>query len=110
MLFCHPVIRLGIQHAGYENEFAFFFGDVILGDYLAAAHAFMFAMGVGMACSRKNAPADLMRRGLRLYLLGTVFSWPVINLFGFALFVLSAWIASRWMERSRFTDGLCLRR
>ncbi len=70
MLFCHPVIRLGIHRAGYENDFAFFFGDVILGDYLAAAHAFMFAMGVGMVYSRKNAPADLMRRGLRLYLLG----------------------------------------
>ena len=70
MIFCHPVIRLGIHRVGYESDFAFFFGDVILGDYLGAAHAFMFAMGVGMVYSRKNAPADLMRRGVRLYLLG----------------------------------------
>ena len=70
MIFCHPVIRLGIHRAGYENGFAFFFGDVILGDYLGVAHAFMFAMGVGVICSRKNAPADLMHRGLRIYLLG----------------------------------------
>lgn len=62
MIFCHAVIRLGIHHAGYEEEFAFFFGDVVLGDYLGVAHAFMFAMGVGMVYSRKNAPADLMRR------------------------------------------------
>ena len=70
MIFCHPVIRLGIHHAGYEREFLFFLGDVILGDYLGVAHAFMFAMGVGVVCSRKNAPADLARRGVRLYLLG----------------------------------------
>ncbi len=70
MVFCHPVIRLGIHHAGYEEEFLFFLGDVILGDYLGVAHAFMFAMGVGMIYSRNNAPADLMRRGVKLYLLG----------------------------------------
>ena len=70
MILCHPVIRLGIHRVGYESDFAFFFGDVILGDYLGVAHAFMFAMGVGMVYSRKNAPADLMRRGVRLYLLG----------------------------------------
>lgn len=33
MIFCHPVIRLGIQHAGYESEFAFFFEYGILGGY-----------------------------------------------------------------------------
>ncbi len=70
MILCHPVIRLGIHRAGYENDFAFFFGDVILGDYLGVAHAFMFAMGVGVVFTRKNTPADLMRRGVRLYLLG----------------------------------------
>ena len=70
MIFCHPVIRLGIHHAGYEKEFLFFLGDVILGDYLGVAHAFMFAMGVGMVYTKKNTPADLMRRGVRLYFLG----------------------------------------
>jgi hypothetical protein len=75
MIFCHPVIRLGIHHAGYEKEFLFFLGDVILGDYLAVAHAFMFAMGVGMVYARKNTSADLMRRGVRLYLLGYVLNF-----------------------------------
>ena len=70
MIFCHPVIRLGIHCAGYESAFWFFFGDMILGDYLAVAHALMFAMGVGMTYSRRGAPADLMRRGVKLYLLG----------------------------------------
>lgn len=70
MIFCHAVIRLGIHHPGYEEEFLFFLGDVILGDYLGVAHAFMFAMGVGLVYTRRNAPTDLMRRGLRLYLLG----------------------------------------
>ena len=66
MIFCHAVIRLGIHHPGYEEEFLFFLGDVILGDYLGVAHAFMFAMGVGLVYTRRNAPTDLMRRGLRL--------------------------------------------
>ena len=70
MIFCHAVIRLGIHHSGYEEEFLFFLGDVILGDYLGVAHAFMFAMGVGVIYTRRNAPSDLMRRGLMLYLLG----------------------------------------
>ena len=48
MVFCHPVIRLGIRHAGYQQAFPFFVGDVVLGAYLDVAHAFMFAMGVGI--------------------------------------------------------------
>ena len=75
MVFCHPVIRLGIHRAGYESDWQFFLGDVILGDYLGVAHAFMFAMGVGMVYSRKNAPADLMRRGVKIYLLGYVLNF-----------------------------------
>ena len=70
MIFCHPVIRLGIHCAGYESTGWFFFGDMVLGDYLAVAHALMFAMGVGMTYTRRGAPADLMRRGVKLYLLG----------------------------------------
>ncbi len=70
MIFCHPVIRLGIHRVGYESDFLFFLGDVILGDYLGVAHAFMFAMGAGIVYSKKNAPKDLMHRGVRIYLLG----------------------------------------
>ena len=89
MIFCHPVIRLGIHHAGYENEFAFFFGDVVLGDYLGVAHAFMFAMGVGMVYSRKNTPADLMRRGLRLYLLGYALNFCRYGVYALAYGIIS---------------------
>ena len=35
------------------------------------------------------------------YLLGFVFPWPVIYLFGAALIVLSAWLAERWANRKR---------
>ena len=70
MVLCHPVIRLGIRHAGYQQAFPFFFGDVILGVYLGVAHAFMFAMGVGITYTHRSAPKQLMGRGLRLFLLG----------------------------------------
>ena len=89
MIFCHPVIRLGIHDAGYENEFAFFLGDVILGDYLGVAHAFMFAMGVGMVYSRKNEPADLMRRGVRLYLLGYALNFCRYGIYALAYGLIS---------------------
>ena len=89
MIFCHPVIRLGIHHAGYEKELAFFFGDVILGDYLGVAHAFMFAMGVGVIYARKNAPADLMRRGLRLYLLGYALNFCRYGIYALAYGLIS---------------------
>jgi hypothetical protein len=35
------------------------------------------------------------------YLLGVVFPWAGIYLFGIALTVLAAWIAQRWTERKR---------
>ena len=89
MIFCHAVIRLGIHLAGYENEFAFFFGDVVLGDYLGVAHAFMFAMGMGMVYSRKNTPADLMRRGLRLYLLGYALNFCRYGVYALAYGIIS---------------------
>ena len=54
MMFCHPAIRLGEYRSGYVHEFPYFFGDEIIGDYLVAAHGFMFAMGVGMVYSRKG--------------------------------------------------------
>ena len=35
------------------------------------------------------------------YLLGIVFPWSIIYLFGVALIVLSAWAAQRWSKRKR---------
>ncbi len=75
MIFCHPVIRLGIHRVGYEKDFLFFFGDIVLGCYLCVAHAFMFAMGVGVIYTDRNSPADLARRGIWLYLLGYVLNF-----------------------------------
>lgn len=98
MIFCHPVIRLGIHHPGYETEFLFFLGDVILGDYLGVAHAFMFAMGVGMVYSRKNAPADLMRRGVRLYLLGYALNFCRYGIYALADGIISGVFAPETLE------------
>ena len=70
MILCHPVTRLGIHNPGYENAFFFFFGEDILGSYRCVAHAFMFAMGVGIVYTRKNTPKDFILRGVKLYLLG----------------------------------------
>lgn len=83
MILCHPVLRLGVQRPGYQREFLFFFGDVILGDYLAVAHAFMFAMGVGVAYTRRGAPKQLMGRGVRLFLMGYA-----LNFFRYGLLAL----------------------
>ncbi len=51
MILCHAVFRLGTHQPDYENDLRFLIGDVFLGEYLAVAHAFMFAMGVGIAFS-----------------------------------------------------------
>lgn len=75
MILCHPVIRLGIHNPGYEKEFLYFLGQNIFGDYLGVAHAFMFAMGFGMIFMQKNAPGELMRRGVKIYLLGYVLNF-----------------------------------
>ena len=83
MILCHPVIRLGVHNPGYENEFLFFLGEEIFGKYLCVAHAFMFAMGFGMIFMRKNEPKDLMRRGVKIYLLGyalNFFRYGIYNL------------------------------
>ena len=98
MILCHPVIRLGIHRVGYENEFAFFFGDVILGDYLGVAHAFMFAMGVGAVCSGKNAPADLMRRGVRLFFLGYVLNFCRYGVYTLAYGLISGELQPETLE------------
>ncbi len=84
MVFCHAVIRLGFRHEGYEEEFLYFFGEVILGEFLCVAHAFMFAMGVGLAYSHKSDPAHLIRRGRSLYLLAYV-----LNFFRYGMYALA---------------------
>ena len=75
MLFCHPVWRLGVYRTGYENEFWYMFADGILGAFCVVAHGFMFAMGVGVIYSRKNSPKELIRRGIKLFLMGYVLNF-----------------------------------
>ena len=70
MVICHAVYSLGFYRLGFENDFLWNFADTILGDYMVVAHGFMFAMGVGMVYSRRNAPADLIVRGIKLFILG----------------------------------------
>lgn len=89
MIYCHPVIRLGIHRVGYEGDPLFLMGDVVLGDYLGVAHAFMLAMGMGVVYTRKRAPADLMRRGARLYLLGYVLNFCRYGAYALAEGILS---------------------
>ena len=84
MIICHPVIQLGLHQPGYEQDIRYLIGDIFFGDYLAVAHAFMFAMGVGIVYSRKSSPADLIRRGFRLYVLGFV-----LNFFRYGIYALA---------------------
>lgn len=56
---------------------------------LGVAHAFMFAMGVGVVYTRRGAPADLMRRGVRIYLLGYVLNFCRYGFYALAEGILS---------------------
>lgn len=84
MIVCHAVIMLGAHHENYEGDLAYFIGDYVLGCYLAVAHAFMFAMGVGIVSTEKNRPADLVKRGVFLYLAGYV-----LNFFRYGVYALA---------------------
>ncbi len=84
MILCHAVIQLGLHQPGYQQDIRYLIGDMVFGDYLAVAHAFMFAMGVTVYFSRKNSPGALFRRGLWLYVLGFV-----LNFFRYGIYALA---------------------
>ena len=84
MILCHCAIRLGQHLPGYEQDIRYLIGDIVFGDYLAVAHAFMFAMGVGVVYSRRNSPAELLRRGVWLYILGFI-----LNFFRYGIYALA---------------------
>ena len=69
MVICHAVENPAAYRPEYSNEFLYTFADIILGSYVVVAHGFMFAMGVGMVYSRRNAPSDLIVRGIKLLIL-----------------------------------------
>ena len=102
MVFCHCVLMLGVHHNGYENEFLYFLGDVVLGDYIAVAHAFMFAMGVGCAFTNKNAPAEHIKRGVKLFLLGYV-----LNFFRYGVYALIDGVISGEFESQTLEALFC---
>ena len=59
MIICHTVFMLGVHHPNYEQDIEYFVADIILGCYVAVAHAFMFSMGFGIAFSRNKKPSYL---------------------------------------------------
>ena len=83
MALCHIVIRLGSHTVGYEADFMYKLADDIFGSYLGVAHAFMFAMGVGIIYSRNQTPTHLIKRGVCLFLLSYI-----LNFFRYGIYAL----------------------
>lgn len=83
MIVCHAVFMLGVHQPSYEGDVEYFIADYILGCYLAVAHAFMFAMGFGIAFSKNNNPLSLVKRGIIIYLTGFV-----LNFFRYGVYAL----------------------
>ena len=83
MIICHAVYMLGAHHENYEQDLAYFVADIIFGSYFAVAHAFMFAMGVGVVFSDKNKPMDLVKRGIFIYIAAFV-----LNFFRYGIYAL----------------------
>jgi len=83
MIICHAVYMLCAHHENYEQDVAYFVADYIFGSYFAVAHAFMFAMGVGIVFSGKNKPSDLVKRGVYLYIAAFV-----LNFFRYGIYAL----------------------
>ena len=75
MVICHPVSRLGSYIPGYEEDFWYFLGEDFFGSYVFVAHGFMFALGVGMIYTRNGDPSSMIRRGIKLYLMGYIFNF-----------------------------------
>ena len=99
MIICHTVIQLAAHIPGHEQDMAYVFADLYLGCYLAVAHAFMFAMGFGISFSKKNAPADLIRRGIHLYILGFV-----LNFFRYGIYTVAyGLITGEFMEETIYS-------
>ena len=83
MIICHCVEVLGEHRIGYESDFLYFFGFSVLGDYVAVAHAFMFAMGVAIIWTGKDDPRHLIKRGVRLYIMAFI-----LNFFRYGIYAI----------------------
>ena len=65
-LFCECTPPEGLSEVGMP----FYFDSVVGGPF--GAPMFIFCMGVGLAYTKKNAPALVFRRGVRIFLLGVL--------------------------------------
>ena len=83
MILCHAVYMLGAHYADHDHDLAYFLADYVFGCYFAVAHAFMFAMGVGIVFSEKNKPLDLIKRGIFLYIAAFL-----LNFFRYGIYAL----------------------
>ena len=96
MILCHAVYMLGVHLPNYETDVAYFIGDYVFGSYLAVAHAFMFAMGVGIVFSKKNKTLDLVKRGIFIYVMAFV-----LNFFRYGIYALiDGLIEGQFMEET----------
>ena len=93
-IFCHPVIRLGIQRAGYEKEFP------------------LKSSGYFLEMSRNLTPIYFIHwcilgfiDSIFCYSLGVVFPWAVIYLIGAVLLVGSGRIAKWWKNREQAAEA-----
>ena len=84
MALCHIVIRLASHTEGYEDDFLYIFADDIFGSYLGVAHAFMFAMGVGIIFSSKQEPSHLIKRGISLFILSYILNFCRYGIYALA--------------------------
>ena len=84
MALCHIVIRLASHHDGYEADSIYILADDVFGSYLGVAHAFMFAMGVGIIYSSNQTPTHLIKRGVCLLILSYI-----LNFFRYGIYALA---------------------
>lgn len=91
MVVCHPVLQFSVAMApvnpDFESDFPFFLAVYILGSYMPVAHAFMFAMGVGIVFSSKNSPRELIRRGIFIYILAYVLNFLRYGIYAVYLYI-----------------------
>ena len=81
MILCHTVMLMATYRTGYKTEAGYLLGDAVFGCYVGVAHAFMFSMGIGFVFSRRSTAADLLKRGIILYLCGYL-----LNFFRFGIY------------------------
>lgn len=85
MVFCHSVMVLSFLNENSANDFWLIFADDVLGGFGFVAHAFALILGLGIVYSQKNTPKDLAKRGLKLFIIGYIFSfvtfgfWSIIS-------------------------------